>query len=93
MSRPTKKENLNHLPIQANELIVVAVGDVTNDSRILTVPKGLKLCCLRVSESARKRIIQQGGEILTFDQLALREPLGKNTILLRGPLKARAAYD
>lgn len=75
-----------------NDTIIVVVGKVTDDSRILTVPKGLKLCCLRISEPARKRIIEAGGEILTFDELALREPLGKNTYLLRGPLKARAAY-
>eukprot|EP01083_Nonionella_stella_P076315 207909_1 len=74
------------------DTIIVAVANVTDDSRILTVPKGLKLCCLKISESARKRIIEAGGEILTFDELALREPLGKNTYLLRGPLKARAAY-
>merc|ERR1712113_103709 len=60
-----------------NDTIIVVVGKVTDDSRILTVPKGLKLCCLRISEPARKRIIEAGGEILTFDEL---------------PLKARAAY-
>ena len=43
-----------------NDTIIVVVGNVTDDSRILTVPKGLKLCCLRISEPARKRIIQNG---------------------------------
>ena len=32
---------------------------------------------------------QNGGECMTFDQLALLEPSGSNTILLRGPKTAR----
>eukprot|EP01084_Bolivina_argentea_P148289 259292_1 len=79
-----KRENEN--------CIIVVVGNVTDDSRLLILPKGLKVCCLKISESARKRVISSKGEILTFDELALREPLGKNTYLIRGPLKARACY-
>ena len=75
-----------------NDTIIVTVANVTDDARLLEVPKGFKLCCLRISEAARKRILSAGGEIMTFDELALREPLGKNTYLVRGPLKARAAY-
>jgi len=71
--------------------IIVAVCTVTDDTRILKIPK-ISLCALRVTETARKKIIANGGEVLTFDQLALRAPLGRNTCLLRGPLKARAAY-
>ena len=37
--------------------------------------------------------LKAGGECLTFDQLALREPKGCNTVLLRGRLKARKAYS
>mmetsp|Transcript_55557 Transcript_55557/g.92379 ORF Transcript_55557/g.92379 Transcript_55557/m.92379 type:complete len:196 (-) Transcript_55557:1383-1970(-) len=74
------------------DMVVTVAGSVLDDQRILTLPEGLKLCCLRISESARNKIIQYGGEVITFDQLALREPLGKNTLLLRGPLKARKAY-
>ena len=83
--------------------IAVVVGTVTNDVRILKVPKltvsvlcaelvvsecdiGLfvQVCALRFSETARARILKAGGEILTFDQLALRAPKGQNTILLQG---------
>jgi len=39
---------------------------------------------LRVTEGARARILKAGGEIITFDQLALRSPKGQNTILLQG---------
>jgi len=31
------------------------------------------------------------GEIITFDQLALRAPTGKNTLMIQGPRKARVA--
>ncbi|TPX41594.1 hypothetical protein SeLEV6574_g06007 [Synchytrium endobioticum] len=70
--------------------ICVLVGTVTDDERLLTVPK-LTLCALRVTTSARARILKAGGEILTFDQLALRSPLGKGTLLLRGPKSSREA--
>lgn len=61
----------------------VVVGTVTDDKRLLQVPK-FKLCALRVTESARVRILKAGGEIITFDQLALRAPTGANTVLLQG---------
>merc|ERR1711983_226611 len=61
--------------------VAVVVGTVTNDLRIFEVPK-MTLCALRVT-------VKAGGEIITFDQLALRAPTGKNTLLLQGPRKAR----
>lgn len=70
--------------------IVVVVGTVTDDLRLLNVPK-LSICALRFTEGARTRIIKAGGEAITFDQLALRAPTGKNTLLLQGPRKAREA--
>jgi len=39
-----------------------------------------------VTERARARILKAGGEILTFDQLALRAPKGQRTILLQGTI-------
>ena len=44
----------------------------------------LQICALRFTETARARILKAGGEVLTFDQLALRAPKGQNTILLQG---------
>merc|ERR1712240_988213 len=44
----------------------------------------MTVVALHVSEKARERILKAGGEILTFDQLALRAPTGKNTVLLQG---------
>lgn len=72
------------------EKIVVVVGTVTDDVRLLKVPK-LKLCALRVTEKARGRILEAGGEVITFDQLAVRSPTGKGTLLLQGQRTARTA--
>ena len=72
--------------------IAVLVGTVTDDPRLLIVPK-LTVCALRFTESARARIVKAGGECLTFDQLVLRSPKGSNTTLLRGPKKAREVYS
>jgi large subunit ribosomal protein L18e len=70
--------------------IAVIVGTVTNDTRLLEVPK-LKVCALRVTQTARARILKSGGEIITFDQLALRSPNGKGCLLLQGKRTAREA--
>merc|ERR1712024_23759 len=70
--------------------IAVVVGTVTNDLRIFDVPK-MTLCALRVTEKARERILKAGGEIITFDQLALRAPTGKNTLMIQGPRQSREA--
>merc|ERR1712137_534044 len=70
--------------------IAVVVGTVTDDKRIFDVPK-VTVCALRFTETARARIVKNGGECLTFDKLALRSPMGQGTVLLRGPVKAREA--
>ena len=70
--------------------VAVLVGTIVDDERMLQVPK-MKVCALRVTKSARARILKAGGEVLTFDQLALRAPTGSNTLLLRGKKNAREA--
>ena len=69
---------------------VVLIGTVTDDNRLLTVPK-MSIAALRFTATARARIEKAGGECLTLDQLALRAPTGANTLLLRGPKNAREA--
>ncbi|KAI0171052.1 solute carrier family 25 member 42 [Pestalotiopsis sp. NC0098] len=69
---------------------VVVVGTITDDNRLLTVPK-LSIAALRFTATARARILAAGGETLTLDQLALRAPTGSNTLLLRGPKNSREA--
>ena len=68
----------------------VLVGKVTDDVRLTECPK-LKVCALGVTETARARIVAAGGEVLTFDQLALAAPTGTGTVLLRGPKSHREA--
>jgi large subunit ribosomal protein L18e len=69
---------------------VVIVGTVTDDNRLLEVPK-VTVAALRFTNTARARIIAAGGEAITLDQHALRAPTGSNTLLLRGPKNASEA--
>ncbi|KAI1332564.1 ribosomal protein L18e/L15P [Xylariaceae sp. FL0255] len=73
-----------------NDKTVVVVGTITDDNRLLEVPK-VTIAALRFTATARARITAAGGECLTLDQLALRAPTGSNTLLLRGPKNAREA--
>ena len=57
----------------------MVVGTVTDDIRVYEVP-ALKVTALRFTDTARARIEKAGGECLTFDQLALRAPLGQSTV-------------
>ena len=63
--------------------ILVVVGKVLNDERMPETPK-LTICALKFSSAAKQRILNSNGTIITFDQLAKNNPMGKNTILLRG---------
>jgi large subunit ribosomal protein L18e len=68
-----------------NSRILAVVGSVTNDTRLLTVPEGLRVVALRFTNEARQRITAAKGQCLTFDQLAQIAPTGKNVLLIRGP--------
>ncbi|CAG4966343.1 unnamed protein product [Parnassius apollo] len=71
-------------------LIAVVVGTVTNDVRLYKVPK-LTVAALHVTEEARARFLAAGGEILTFNQLALRAPTWRKAVLMQGRRNAREA--
>jgi len=73
-----------------NSKVVVVVGTVTDDIRLVEVPK-LSVAALRFTRAAKERILNAGGEALTLDQLALRAPTGSNTVLLRGKRNTREA--
>ncbi|KAK4087920.1 hypothetical protein Purlil1_7678 [Purpureocillium lilacinum] len=75
---------------EGEKRIVVVVGTVTDDNRLLTFPKAT-VAALRFTATARARIVAAGGEAITLDQLALRSPTGSNTLILRGPKNAREA--
>ncbi|KAG2216751.1 hypothetical protein INT45_001372 [Circinella minor] len=89
---------INRPPVSISRLVksakegktLVVVGKVTDDSRLLEVPK-LSLAALTVSKTAKARILKAGGEVLTLDQLALRAPTGSNTVLVRGAKNSREA--
>eukprot|EP01115_Flamella_aegyptia_P002622 TRINITY_DN136736_c0_g1_i1.p1 TRINITY_DN136736_c0_g1~~TRINITY_DN136736_c0_g1_i1.p1 ORF type:complete len:180 (+),score=62.21 TRINITY_DN136736_c0_g1_i1:94-633(+) len=70
--------------------IAVVVGTVTDDKRMLDLPK-LTVCALRFTKSARARVTKAGGVCLTFDQLAVQRPKGSNCLLIRGPKNTREA--
>ncbi|KAH8829779.1 ribosomal protein L18e/L15P [Flagelloscypha sp. PMI_526] len=82
----TETQNVTDRPSK----IIVQVGTVTDDVRLLEIPK-LTVAALRFTQSAKERILNAGGEVLTLDQLALRAPTGSNTILLRGKRTSREA--
>ena len=63
--------------------ILVVVGKVLNDERLLETPK-IRVCALQFSEEARRKIEKAGGECITFNELVKISPDGKNTVLLRG---------
>lgn len=86
ISRLVKNANTD----EKRKQILVVVGTVLNDERLTQVPK-LRVCALRFTAAARRRIVQAGGEVLTFDQLAKIAPTGQGTWLLRG-VRRREAY-
>jgi len=87
----TKIVRFSKVALASNkDRIVVVVGDLTDDQRT-TVPAGFKVCALRVTETLRARIVAAGGQVLTFDQLALQSPRGSNCVLIRGKKTARVA--
>ncbi|KAI0733435.1 60S ribosomal protein L18 [Fomitopsis betulina] len=87
LSRIVKETNT--APERDSKIIVV-VGTVTDDVRLIEVPK-LSIAALRFTAAAKERILKSGGEVLTLDQLAMRAPTGANTILLRGKRNTREA--
>jgi len=89
---PLSLSALSRFMREKGEKTAVLVGTITDDPRLLTVPK-MTVCALKFTETARARITKAGGECITFDQLALRAPKGSNTVLLRGPKKAREVYS
>ena len=56
---------------------------VLDDVRLVALPR-LRICALRFSKMAARRVAAAGGECLTFDQLAGESPTGRDTVLLRG---------
>ena len=76
---------------EKDDKIACIVGTVTDDVRMLEIP-AMKICALRFTETARARIAKSGGECITFDQLALRDPkVRAAAAAARSASRARAA--
>ena len=58
---------------------------------VIHVYNAFQVAALHVTEKARERILKAGGSVMTLDQLALKAPEGKNTVLLQGRRTARRA--
>jgi large subunit ribosomal protein L18e len=78
----TRKAHLD-LETKGVEPVFAVVGTITDDVRLLQVPK-VRICALKFTERARARILAAGGMCTTFDQLAINRPTGEHVILLRG---------
>ncbi|KAJ1724154.1 60S ribosomal protein L18 [Coemansia erecta] len=87
---PVSLSRLVSLTKNASAKTAVVVGTITDDERLDVVPK-LSVAALHFTKSARARILNAGGEVLTLDQLAQRAPTGSNCVLLRGERNAREA--
>eukprot|EP00923_Selenidium_pygospionis_P024965 GHVN01043841.1.p1 GENE.GHVN01043841.1~~GHVN01043841.1.p1 ORF type:complete len:114 (-),score=15.44 GHVN01043841.1:171-512(-) len=70
--------------------ICVIVGTVTEDQRLYEMPK-LSIAALRFSESARRRVLAAGGECITLDEFAMRNPKATDVVLLKGHTETREA--
>uniref|UniRef100_A0A7S3IY71 Large ribosomal subunit protein uL15/eL18 domain-containing protein n=1 Tax=Strombidium inclinatum TaxID=197538 RepID=A0A7S3IY71_9SPIT len=68
--------------LKGQDKIVVTVATVTDDNRLLEIPK-MTVAALRFTEAARARIIKAGGKCLTLDQVVMTAPTGTGTLLLR----------
>merc|ERR1711937_328521 len=68
--------------LKGADKIVVFVGTVTDDIRLLDVPK-MTVAALKFTETARARITKAGGKCMTLDELVMQAPTGSNTLLLR----------
>merc|ERR1711990_805861 len=84
---PISVRKLQHFMKGKDGKIAVVVGAITNDVRFLddAALKGITVCALRFTETARARLTRAGATCMSFDQLALKAPTGSNCILLRGP--------
>ena len=54
---------------------MVFVGTVTDDIRLLEVPK-MTVAALKFTETARARITKAGGKCMTLDELVMKVPTG-----------------
>ncbi|AEA39067.1 60S ribosomal protein L18 (nucleomorph) [Cryptomonas paramecium] len=62
--------------------IIVVVGKILNDERMVTIP-AIRICSLKITESAKKKVLEAGGSFITFSQLAYNNPRGNHVFLIK----------
>jgi large subunit ribosomal protein L18e len=75
--------------LNGQDKIAVIVGTVTDDLRVLDLPK-MTVAALRFTETARAKIVKAGGKCMTLDQLVMTAPTGTNTLLVRANKRREA---
>ena len=92
VNRPVMSTSMisKYMKRRADDYTAVVVATVTNDERY-PVKKNMKVCALRFTRNAEKAIVAAGGECIKLDELALRAPTGRKTVLLRGRKNTRKA--
>merc|ERR1712166_1259534 len=83
LSQLNKLAEKSKLTNKGKDVVFAVVGSITNDLRQGDLT-GINVCSLKCTEKARERIVAAGGNVLTFDQLALNRPKGENVVLVRG---------
>merc|ERR1712226_1019434 len=63
---PLSISKLSKFMRQQEGKMAVIVGTVTDDVRMLECPKGLKICALRVTETARARVLGAAGNAAPY---------------------------
>lgn len=61
---------------------MVFVGTVTDDIRLLEVPK-MTVAALKFTETARARITKAGGKCMTLDELVMKAPTGTYSLQIK----------
>jgi len=67
--------SISHFLFVNRDKIVVFVGTVTDDIRLLDVPK-VTVAALKFTETARARVTKAGGKCMTLDELVMQAPTG-----------------
>merc|ERR1712100_164311 len=79
----------HHMIPNKEKTTAVVVATVTDDERVLNVPK-MTVAALKFTEAARARITKAGGTCMTLDELVKKNADGKGMHLLRGNMDREA---
>ncbi|KAG0436777.1 60S ribosomal protein L18 [Dictyocoela muelleri] len=87
----------NRQPLKISKLIpyadkvIVMVGKILDDEKMFSVPK-MKIVAHSISRTAHAKLLKNGGEFYTLDQLFVAAPGLKNVELVQGDRTHRLCY-